>query len=153
MSKGSKDKGSRFERWLKADLTEFTGVQFERVIGSGGVSAKGDIYPAYESLRFIIEAKHVEAWDHSQLVSAKGPISKWWPKVCKEASDAERFPLLIFKKNYNEILAATCKEGFKVLFGRNRPEILIINERFGEAIYIFPYEDIKSRSTKERIVG
>lgn len=152
MGKPSKQKGSRFELSIKKDLSDYTGIQFERVIGSGGSDANGDIYPAYDSCYFIIELKHVESWDHSHLFESKGLVFKWWDKICKEASEANRLPLLIFKKNRKETLAATSSSGVKQLFNKKQPAIMLSNSEPEETVYIFKYEEMKKLSSPKRII-
>jgi hypothetical protein len=50
--------------------------------------------------RFIIECKHVKSLGiDSFMLKAKGPLSKFWSKLLKQASLARKQPMLIGRQN------------------------------------------------------
>ena len=104
MAVNGRNKGAGFERKIAKSLTEWSGKTFDRVFRSGGGAAKGDIAPAYHSWPFVAELKNRESWGHHELFNNKGNIWKWWSKVCEEAEDAAKYPLLIIKRNRHQAL-------------------------------------------------
>ena len=104
MAVNGRNKGAGFERKIAKSLTEWSGKTFDRVFRSGGGAAKGDIAPAYHSWPFVAELKNRESWGHHDLFNNKGNIWKWWSKVCQEAADAKKYPLLIIKRNRHPAL-------------------------------------------------
>lgn len=113
----SRNKGSKWERDLKKLLEDFTGVTWERVRGSGAFERKGDIYPAYHSFPFLIEAKHTEDWDLYDIFSGVGPIiNDWWPKIKDESYSVERLPMLICKRNYKAPILILDSKGAALMF-------------------------------------
>jgi len=84
----SKNKGSLWENKLLKQLKNIDSMS-HKTLGSGNSSDdKGDI----ACLHFLIEAKH-----HKTL--SKGLLDKFWEKICKEADNIEKTPLLVYKEN------------------------------------------------------
>jgi Holliday junction resolvase len=99
----SRQKGARAESEAKGVLRKYTGLQWERVPGSGALSAahklKGDLYVPEAKNVYCIEVKHYKE-DHisSKILTDKNPqISKWWEQAERQATQVEQKPLLLFK--------------------------------------------------------
>lgn len=138
MSSKSRNKGGKWERDLKVLFEEFTGVTWERVRGSGAFEKKGDIYPAYESFPFLIEAKHTQGWSFHDIFNGTGVIyNDWWPKICEEACGANRLPMLICKKNYRPPLILLSKRGVNKLRACSKNHYV-----HNKSIYVYKLHDI-----------
>jgi Holliday junction resolvase len=130
----SRDKGKRGEYQVRDILRKHTGLNWERVPGSGGFSAshglKGDIYVPGADVLHCIEVKHY-ADDTINSLLLKNPdnqLAKFWAQTRREADQVSKKPLLIFKKDRGQWLVAT-READSIL-----PELVYTNE-FRETIH------------------
>lgn len=106
----SRQKGQRAEYAVRDLLRKATGLQWERVPGSGGFGAqhglKGDIYLPHSTGKmsnWCIEVKHYkdEHFNSNMLKTAKtkSQMEKWLDQTEREASEMSANPMLIFKKD------------------------------------------------------
>lgn len=113
----SRDKGTRAEYAVRDLLRASTGLQWERVPGSGGLNAahgmKGDIYLSPSSghlSKFCIEVKHYkdEQFNSNMLKPTKSQsqMEKWLLQTEREAIQINSKPMLVFKKDRGEWFAA-----------------------------------------------
>ncbi len=114
----ARTKGSAFERKIATMLREWLGPQWivmrnQTDRQKGQVDDQGGEFTIThldKTTRFpwAIECKAVEAFDHSQLWDAPigGPLPKFWAQAVRQAEIVARRPLLIFKRNFCEILVA-----------------------------------------------
>lgn len=112
----SRAKGARAESVVRDILREKTGLQFERVPGSGALDPKhklkGDLYIPDSSNRFCIEVKHY-AEDHltSKLLTSKTPqLVIFWEQCIRQAAQVGRDPLLIYKFDRSKVFVGFAKE-------------------------------------------
>lgn len=109
-SSKSRDKGQRAEYAVRDLLREATGLEWERVPGSGGFGAshglKGDIYlpvPTGHMSKWCLEVKHYaeEHFNSNILKQAKTQtkFEKWLIQTEREAAEMNADPMLIFKKD------------------------------------------------------
>jgi len=101
MSSKQSQKGSRFEYSIRDLLTEKTGVKWDRVPMSGAGSMKGDLYCLTNHYYHCIECKHyADTVIQENLLSAKSNNIYMWIEQCvREATQMNRIPALIFKKD------------------------------------------------------
>lgn len=111
VGKGSKAKGSNFERKIAKALSEYWGAEFHRTPGSGSLhwqsenNVAGDIVAGPSAgLPFVIECKNQEAgnWTIESAFLGKHNIKEWWSQVVTDSRRVERIPLLIFTRNRAE---------------------------------------------------
>jgi len=112
MTSASKDKGTRAETAAKELLKKHTQLNWQRVPGSGSLSAnhrlKGDLYIPDCSNIYAVEVKHYKE-DHltSKLLTDKTPvIFEWWSQAIRQAAQVEKDPLLIFKYDRSKFFVA-----------------------------------------------
>src|SRR6056297_3912339 len=115
MRKNSRTKGHSFERSVCKLLNdklkiETTKYKWKRVPLSGGFDKQnfpGDIYTTgitRFSEMFSIECKFYKTWKLEDLINGNSPrILEWWKQASDDAAGAEKYPLLIFKKNNSKI--------------------------------------------------
>lgn len=109
----SRAKGARTETQARDLLRKHTGLQWERVPGSGALDPKhglkGDLYiPAHNNL-YCVEVKGY-AEDHltSQLLTSKTPqLIQFWQQAHRQACQVNKQPLLIFKFDRSKLFVAT----------------------------------------------
>ena len=108
----SRAKGARTETVARDCLRKFTGLQWERVPGSGALDEKhglkGDIYVPNENNIFCVEAKGY-ADDHltSAILTSKSPqLIDFWQQAVRQGKQVKRDPLLIFKHNRSKLFVA-----------------------------------------------
>lgn len=127
----SRDKGKRAEYDVRDLLRDRTGLEWERVPGSGGFGAqhglKGDIYlpiPTGKRSKYCIEVKHYkDDTINSNLVNnTVSTIEKWWEQTIREASEMSAKPMLVFKKDRGEWLVA--------LYANDESSVYIMDESF-----------------------
>lgn len=118
MGKMSRDKGSRFEREVAHQLTEWTGRQFRRTPMSGAYGGDwglaGDIMcePGAPHFPWTMELKNVEGWSLEQLATDTGPFGRWMDQAYGEnrsrptVTGSRNFPVLVFTKNRSLVYAA-----------------------------------------------
>lgn len=106
----SRQKGQRAEYAVRDLLREATGVQWERVPGSGGFGSqhglKGDIYlPNSTGLmsKWCLEVKHYKDEHFNSNIlkttATKSQLEKWIEQTEREAGEMNAMPMLIFKKD------------------------------------------------------
>ncbi|WAB24988.1 hypothetical protein M3_0037 [Lysinibacillus phage vB_LfM_LysYB1] len=109
--KNSRAKGAGFERVAAKLLTEWWGAEFHRTPASGGLHWKrdnrvaGDIVAPAEATDypFSNECKKVEGWNFEQIIKGTGLVTDWWSQCCRDASETDKIPLLLFSKNRSPI--------------------------------------------------
>lgn len=126
----SSRKGAAFERLVARKLSWWVSDGkrddlFWRSVQSGGSalpSQVGDI-AAIDSQgevltsRFVIECKHRNAAVISAFVYGEGGIlRKWWSKVCLEAKQVNRRPLLIVREQCKPILVGLRPRDLALIF-------------------------------------
>lgn len=103
-------KGAKAETVIRDFLRKYTGLQWERVPGSGALDEKhglkGDLYVPNEKNLYCVECKHY-ADDHfnSSLFSGINPqLMQWWSQTARQAKQVSRKPLLVFKHDRSKLL-------------------------------------------------
>jgi hypothetical protein len=109
----SRQKGARTETLARDMLRKHTGLNWERVPGSGALDPKhllkGDLYVPGSTNRFCVEVKGY-ADDHinSGLLTHKDPqLLEWWKQTQRQALQVDKLPLLIFKYDRSKLFVAT----------------------------------------------
>jgi len=143
----SRQKGARTETLARDMLRKHTGLNWERVPGSGALDPKhqlkGDLYIPGEKNRFCVEVKgYAEDHINSGLLTHKTPqIIDWWQQTQRQALQVNKLPLLIFKHDRSKLFAATTAFDIEMLEDR---WILYSNGDY--EFYIFVLEDWLTRS-------
>ena len=101
-------KGSKFERDIAKEISEWTGVEFKRTPMSGGWAKTGDITPkdpkAMVDFPFSIECKNQEVFSSAMLMDCIGKrkfnasIKSWWKQCTDDAKKAKKKPLLVMTR-------------------------------------------------------
>jgi len=125
----SRDKGKRAEYQVRDMLRDQTGLGWERVPGSGGLSSvqglKGDVHiPQTPSQIYCIEVKHYKE-DTINYLLLKNPdnqFAQFWAQTVRESKQVGKEPLLIFKKDRGQWSVATRKQCDTL------PELTYVNE-------------------------
>ena len=109
----SRQKGARTETIARDMLRKHTGLNWERVPGSGALDPKhqlkGDLYIPGVTNKFCVEVKGY-ADDHinSGLLTHKTPqLVEWWQQTQRQALQVDKLPLLIFKYDRSKLFVAT----------------------------------------------
>lgn len=99
----SRQKGARAETQAKEKLKSHTGLNWQRVPGSGALDEKhglkGDLYVPNEKNIYCVEVKHYKD-DHltSKVLTGKNPqLLEWWKQTVRESNQVDRTPFLLFK--------------------------------------------------------
>ena len=133
----SRDKGTRAEYQVRDLLRTKTGLQWERVPGSGGFVAthglKGDIYVPETRNKYCIEVKHYkdDVINSNVLNVSVSQLEKFWQQTVREAGEINKEPLLIFRKDRGKWLLAT--RGSIM----SDTELTLFTEEIEEQIYIY----------------
>ena len=150
----SRDKGVRAEYNLRDRLRKHTGLQWERVPGSGGFNAvhglKGDLYIPDTRYRHCIEVKHYkdDVFNSNLMNETVSTLEKFWQQTRREADEINKEPLLVFRKDRGKWLVATI---YPELAAK---EITITFESLEEQIYIYLLEDwLLEKTTEDFLVG
>lgn len=108
----SRAKGARTETQARDLLRKHTGLQWERVPGSGALDPKhqlkGDLYVPQRTNLYCVEVKGY-ADDHltSELLTSKNPqIIEWWQQAYRQGCQVNKHPLLIFKFDRSKLFVA-----------------------------------------------
>lgn len=108
----SRAKGARVETQIRDILRTYTGLQWERVPGSGALDPKhqlkGDLYVPGMNNCFCTEAKGY-AEDHltSKLLTGKTPqLIEFWQQTIRQAEQVKKQPLLMFKFDRSKTFVA-----------------------------------------------
>ncbi len=107
-----RDKGARGETLARDLLRKHTGLNWERVPGSGALDEKhgmkGDLYVPNEKNYYAVEVKNYEE-DHlnSTLLTSKTPqLIEFWQQAVRQGIQTNKKPLLIFKFNRSKMFVA-----------------------------------------------
>lgn len=107
-----RDKGARGETLARDLLRKHTGLNWERVPGSGALDEKhgmkGDLYVPNEKNYYAVEVKNYEE-DHlnSTLLTSKNPqLIEFWQQAVRQGIQTNKKPLLIFKFNRSKMFVA-----------------------------------------------
>lgn len=115
MAVDSREKGKRAEYQVRDLLRKHTGLEWERVPGSGAFgqshSLKGDVYlpPSVGKMsQYCFEIKHyAEEKLNSNIFNAgESQLEKWWEQAAREGEQMNMRPALIFKKDRGSWLIA-----------------------------------------------
>jgi hypothetical protein len=105
-------KGATAETAVKKELIRLTGLNWERVPGSGALDPKhglkADLYCPGKNNTYAVEVKHYKEChiDHS-LISGKSPqLLEWWNQCTRQAKQVSKKPLLIFKHDRSKLYCA-----------------------------------------------
>lgn len=105
-------KGARTETQVRDILRKHTGLQWERVPGSGALDEKhglkGDLYVPNATNKYCVEVKGY-AEDHltSAVLTSKNPqLLAFWEQAERQGKQVKREPLLIFKFDRSKIFVA-----------------------------------------------
>lgn len=105
-------KGARTETTVRDALRKATGLQWERVPGSGALDEKhglkGDLYVPGEKNKFCVEVKGY-AEDHltSAILSSKTPqLLEFWKQTIRQGKQVGKSPVLIFKFDRSKVFVA-----------------------------------------------
>jgi len=145
----SRQKGARTETLARDVLRKHTGLNWERVPGSGALDPKhqlkGDLYVPGSNNKFCIEVKgYAEDHINSGLLTHKTPqLIEWWQQTDRQARQVGKLPLLIFKYDRSKLFVATVEYNLDMLDNR---WILYSNGEDYE-FYILLLEDWLSGST------
>lgn len=108
----SRAKGARVETQIRDILRTWTGLQWERVPGSGALDPKhllkGDLYVPGTQNHFCVEAKGY-AEDHltSKLLTGKNPqLIDFWKQAVRQGEQVKKQPLLVFKFDRSKAFVA-----------------------------------------------
>lgn len=105
----SKNKGKAYERTVAGALTSFTGVNFRKIPGSGGMNKQGivvaghifcgDIMCDRADFRFSVEAKNRKEFLFSQVIKnpSTAPFTSWWFQCVRDAKTYKLEPMMFFK--------------------------------------------------------
>lgn len=145
----SRQKGARTETLARDMLRKYTGLNWERVPGSGALDPKhqlkGDLYVPGQTNRFCVEVKGY-ADDHinSGLLTHKTPqLVEWWQQTDRQARQVDKLPLLIFKYDRSKLFVATVAYDLDMLENR----WLLYSNGGDYEFYIMLLEDWLSGST------
>lgn len=105
-------KGARTETTVRDMLRKHTGLQWERVPGSGALDEKhglkGDLYVPNSNNLFCVEAKGYKD-DHfnSSLFTSKTPqLIEFWIQSVRQGKQVKKNPLLVFKHDRSKVFVA-----------------------------------------------
>ena len=108
----SRAKGARTELAVRDVLRKHTGLNWERVPGSGALDEKhglkGDLYIPNSTNRYCVEVKGY-AEDHltSAILTSKSPqLLSFWEQAERQGRQVKKEPLLIFKFDRSKIFVA-----------------------------------------------
>ncbi|MFN7094872.1 MAG: hypothetical protein ACK4M7_05870 [Burkholderiales bacterium] len=108
----SRAKGARTELAARDLLRKHTGLNWERVPGSGALDEKhglkGDLYIPNEKNMYCVEVKGY-AGDHvtSALLTSKSPqLLDFWKQALRQGQQVKKRPLLIFKYDRSKFFVA-----------------------------------------------
>lgn len=138
----SRSKGKRAEYQIRDILRKYTGLEWERVPGSGAFGQshqlKGDIYlpPQIGKMsRYCFEVKHYadEKLNSNILNVGESQIEKWWAQTAREGEQMNMKPALVFKKDRGQWLVALSSADPMIDNLMSRPHF-VINKREMEIV-------------------
>ena len=150
----SREKGARAESQAKDLLRKTTGLDWQRVPGSGALDArhglKGDLYIPNANNVFCVEVKHYKD-DHldSSILTGKSPqLIDWWEQTLRESAQVGKHPMLLFKHDRSKWFMCVKSCDFVDYLDCER----YIEFKFNEyTVAIFKFEewlDMYSKNTK-----
>ena len=173
--KGSKNKGSSFEREVSKLLDDWWRVPagtFYRSKLSGGSNEPGDITPRLigdnSSLwwPFAVECKHHKDFKFLQLFESlkykDGPlILQWWKQITDDVKDMRKWRLLIFNGNNTPILIAFAP--LEWITGKHyhpttyydadiKDEFTYTSYLIEDVLYICTWKEFSSKITKDALM-
>lgn len=112
MAVNPRQKGAACETVVRDLLIKHTGLEFERVPGSGAGKIKGDVHIPNKNDRYCIEIKHYadSHFNDKVFTSKTNNITLWWTKLKKQAKETGKEPLLIFKYNRSKFFVCMDKK-------------------------------------------
>lgn len=105
-------KGARTESTVRDLLRKLTGLNWERVPGSGALDPKhqlkGDLYVPGRTNLYAVEVKgYAEDHINSTLLTGKNPqLLEFWKQAVRQGQQVNKKPLLIFKFDRSKIFVA-----------------------------------------------
>jgi len=105
-------KGARTETTVRDLLRKLTGLNWERVPGSGALDPKhqlkGDLYVPGRTNLYAVEVKgYAEDHINSTLLTGKNPqLLDFWKQAVRQGQQVSKKPLLIFKFDRSKIFVA-----------------------------------------------
>lgn len=108
----SRAKGARTETVVRDLLRKLTGLQWERVPGSGALDPKhllkGDLYVPGRTNLYAVEVKgYAEDHINSTLLTGKNPqLLEFWKQAVRQGEQLNKKPLLVFKFDRSKIFVA-----------------------------------------------
>ena len=108
----SRAKGARTETVARDLLRKLTGLQWERVPGSGALDPKhqlkGDLYIPGEANTYAVEVKgYAEDHLNSSILTSKAPqLVEFWKQAVRQGHQVHKKPLLIFKFDRSKLFVA-----------------------------------------------
>jgi len=106
-------KGATAETKARDLLRKLTGLQWERVPGSGALDPKhllkGDLYVPGEKNLYAVEVKHyADCHINHTLITGKNPqIIEWVKQAVRQGEQVGKIPLLIFKHDRSAFFCAS----------------------------------------------
>lgn len=155
----SRAKGQRAEYAVRDLLREATGLDWDRVPGSGGFGAshglKGDIYlptPTGKISAFTIEVKHYkdDVLNSNMFNDTISQLEKFWEQTIREASQMNSLPMLIFRKDRGKWLVALRSEDLPLEYVIPKPNMVFNKNETN--IVVFLFEALLATTTKEYFV-
>lgn len=133
-------KGAKGERMAAEFLKEWTGMDFKRTPGSGGLRGhvsdytEGDIVCVKKNYIFplCIEVKFYEELNFNHLLyDVNSKIKSFWKQARESAKRAEKIPILLMRYNNmpRGMFFVIISNRFKVLLGKEFEPQLIYNNR------------------------
>jgi len=173
--KGSKNKGSSFEREVSKLLDVWWQVPtgtFYRSKLSGGSNEPGDITPRLvgdnSSLwwPFAVECKHHKDLKFLQLFESQkykdGPrILQWWKQITDDVKDVKKWRLLVFRGNNTPILIAFTPDDWitgkhyiptNYFPGRFKDTFVYAPYACDDVLYICTWKEFSSKITKDALM-
>jgi len=108
----SRRKGHDAEIRVAEMLKRIVGEEFIQTPGSGSGKIKGDLMVAHKHNLFTIEVKFYRdmAFNHKIFTQKSNTFVNWWSKLCRQATEMNQEPLLIFKENHSQWYVATTRK-------------------------------------------
>lgn len=167
----SRKKGSKAERDLAKQMSEWTNKKFARTPSSGGLQwgssfAKGDIVCTTEGhyFPFCIEIKfHHDISVNELLVSrkSKAKISEFWEQCTRDAKEAKKIPLLFMRWNgapkgtwlilIPEIIISPLSNLPFPRKDKTIPAATIQNPQLGKGIYYLVHSDFLFKTNYKKL--
>ncbi|AJF40887.1 hypothetical protein [Vibrio phage JSF12] len=155
----SRDKGKRGEYLVRDILIEKTGLNWERVPGSGAFGAshglKGDIYLPISSgkmSKFTIEVKWYqdEQLTSNIMKATSSTLDKWLDQTYREAREMNARPMLVFKKDRGNWLVAIDSEDAEAINPNIATHITYLKN--SRAVRIYDFKEFLDAITTEDLL-